>query len=75
MNTLNPIHHSQTTQVQRNTPLRNAAVSPDLPKLTSDEHTLIKEKFNTPRQMKLYSGDGSTHNSGIARGLNIDTKI
>lgn len=75
MNTINTIHNQQSGQITRNSALRKAAVSADLPTLTKDESSLIKEKFSPNKKMDLYSMNGSVNNSRLYRGFNIDTRI
>jgi hypothetical protein len=75
MYNINSVQHSYNTQVNKTSPLRNAAISPNPPKLTSDESSLIKEKFTPSKQLKLYTGDGNTQSTGFERGLNLDTRI
>lgn len=75
MYNVNSVQSPQPAAISRNTPLRNAAIAPNPPKLTHDESSLIKEKFQPSKELKLYSGDGSTSSKGFQRGLNIDTRI
>lgn len=77
MNSINSIYTQQATQVSRNTALRSAAGSQDLPKLTQDESSLINQKF-TPdnnKAMNLYSVDGKINQHELSRGKNLDTRI
>lgn len=72
MNTINPIQNN--AQITQPSSLRRAAISPDLPKLTNDEDSLIQEKF-TSTNLKLYTGNGKTQISDFSMGRNIDTRI
>ncbi|MAL16819.1 MAG: hypothetical protein CL670_08400 [Balneola sp.] len=76
MNSINSIYtQQQTGQVNRSSSLREAAGSNDLPKLTQDESSLIKEKFTSDKAMTLYSVDGKMNQHQFSRGSNIDTRI
>ena len=76
MTPINTVHPQQTiTQLNRVTNLRQAAASPDIPKLTQDESNLIQETFMPAKDMNLYTNDGRINVQPQARGLNIDTRI
>ncbi|MCP9291899.1 MULTISPECIES: hypothetical protein [Gracilimonas] len=77
MNSINSIYTQQAGQVSRNTALRSAAGSQDLPKLTQDESSLINQKFTAEKKaaMNIYSVDGKVNQHELSRGRNIDTRI
>ncbi|MEQ8525950.1 hypothetical protein [Gracilimonas sp.] len=77
MNSINSIYTQQAGQINRNTALRSAAGSQDLPKLTQDESSLINQKFTAENEkaMSLYSVDGKMNQHELSRGRNIDTRI
>jgi hypothetical protein len=75
MNNINSLYTQQSSQVTRNTSLRATAGSQELPKLTADESSLIKEKFTSNKAMELYSGDGKMTEHQFSRGSKIDTRI
>lgn len=75
MNSIHVANLYQSNHIQQQSPLRAAAQSPELPALTEDESTLIKEKFSPEKGLTLYNGQGNTQEARFERGMNIDTRI
>lgn len=75
MNGINSILHQQTLRVAQNSALRKAAAAPQPPKLTSDESTLINQKFAAAKPIQSYSMDGRMSEQQITRGAHFDARI
>lgn len=75
MNSINSVIHQQTQRITQNTALRKAAVTPQPPSLTTDESSLIKEKFSSSRTMKSYSMDGRINEHQVIRGSHFDQRV
>ncbi len=75
MNSINSVIHQQTQRVAQNSALRKAAAAPKLPSLTSDESTLIQQKFSASKTMRSYSMDGRVNEHQVVRGSHFDARI
>lgn len=75
MNSINSVIHQQTQRITQNTALRKAAVTPQLPSLTTDESSFINEKFSSSRTMKSYSMDGRINEHQVIRGSHFDQRV
>lgn len=75
MNSINPIINQPAARVTQSSALRKAAVSPELPNLTQDESSLIKEQFAASKPLRSYSMDGKMNQYQPVRGSNFDARI
>lgn len=75
MNEIRNFFPQQISQTSKPASLRQAAESPELPKLTQDESSLIEEKFTGKQSLDFYSMDGNVNQKQVVRGMNIDTRI
>lgn len=75
MNTIQSLQQTSFNQVSQSSSLRKAAASAELPSLTTDESSLIEEKFTPKDTLQFYSVDGRSGEQKFATGQNIDRRI
>ena len=74
MNTINPAINQPIERLNVGGALRKAASTHQMPNLTQDESTYIKEEFTPSRAMQSYSMDGKMNEYHFMKGANLDTR-
>ena len=76
MSSINTVYNQQSLRVTQNSALRKAATSSNnLPKLTNDENSLIKQNFTSHKPLKSYSMDGRVSDQQALRGSKFDARV